>query len=118
MRSSLKHGQKIINRDIRYNKSFNGDPFAGFAAQMRRNDDGPVSAQVEKVISRMYRLFESHLGKAIQAKQLPADSDVKLLARRTIHVYQGALIMAKITSDLEYIKDLNALILIVLGLKK
>ena len=107
---------KLINRDIKYNKNFNGDPFANFAAQMQRNDHGPITEVIEKVITRMYKLFKAHVERAIKDGQIPEEKDPRTIARHILQVYQGALFMAKISGDLSYVEDLeNVFNLVITG---
>ena len=102
---------KLVNRDVKYNKNFNGDPFANFAAQLQRDDHGPITDQIENVIKRMYDLFASHLKRAQQKGQISKKTDAGLLAQRLLAIYQGSLSMSKISNDLSYVQDLEKLIM-------
>jgi len=102
---------RVLNRDIKYMKSFNGCPFANFASQLDQDDKGPIADQVQIIIGRMYDHFEDYFNKCIKRGDLSGKQEARLLAKRILHIYQGGMMMAKISGDLSYVKDLEHLFL-------
>ena len=107
----FKAWPRVLFRDIKYMKKFNGCPFANFVSQLESDDSGPVADEVHHIIQRMYDNLEKYFKQCIDRGELSKNQDPRELAKRVLHVYQGGMMMAKISGDLSYVENMENMFL-------
>ncbi len=97
---------KFMIRD--FGSIYRGCPIAESAYHIE-DSNMEIQKQIEEIFTKYQEILSQIFGRMKKSGLLSENTDTDLLARRIIHLYEGALAMYRMTRDMKYIEDLKEL---------
>jgi AcrR family transcriptional regulator len=96
-----------IEKDVS-RENFNGCPIAN-TGMITNMSSGKFREQFNHILDSWYDLLSDYFEKCKKRGELPDETDTRMLSRRLLHLYEGALTMWILSGDSRYVKDLRDL---------
>ncbi len=89
-------------------ENFNGCPIANIG-MITNMASGKFREQFNRILDYWYDLLSGYFEECKKRGELPDETDTRMLSRRLLHLYEGALTMWILSGDSRYVEDLKDL---------